>query len=75
MCLAELAAQHAHTAAVVANRCDPPQMGAVAAALKKLDSQPKSYVLPEVPLLVAPSVAELQAAVDGHPALAAITRC
>ena len=26
LCLAELAAQHAHTAAVVANRCDPAQM-------------------------------------------------
>jgi phosphate acetyltransferase len=63
VCLAEIAAQHAHTAAVVANRCDPAQMTAVADALKRFD--PECYVLPEKPLLVAPSVAELQAAVDG----------
>src|SRR6476620_11413450 len=30
ICLAELAAQHAHTAEVVANRCDPAQLTAVA---------------------------------------------
>ncbi len=63
LCLAELAAQHAHTAAVVANRCDPAQMVAVADALKRF--QPQTYVLPEEPLLVAPSVAELQTAVEG----------
>ncbi|ULN48527.1 phosphate acetyltransferase [Mycolicibacterium goodii] len=63
VCLAELAGQHAHTAAVVANRCDPAQLAAVAKALKPLG--PPAYVLPEEPLLVAPSVAELQRAVDG----------
>ena len=63
VCLAEIAAQHAHTAAVVANRCDPSQMSAVADALKRFE--PETYVLPEEPLLVAPSVAELQAAVEG----------
>ena len=63
LCLAEIAAQHAHTAAVVANRCDPSQMNAVADALKRFE--PETYVLPEEPLLVAPSVAELQAAVEG----------
>ena len=63
LCLAELAAQHAHTAAVVANRCDPAQMEAVAEACKNLG--PQVYVLPEEPLLVAPTVAELCAAVDG----------
>jgi phosphate acetyltransferase len=63
LCLAELAAQHAHTAAVVANRCDPARMTAVVEALRALG--PPSYVLPEEPLLVAPSVAELQTAVDG----------
>ena len=35
-------------------------MAAVAGALKQFE--PKSYVLPEEPLLVAPSVAELQVA-------------
>ncbi|MHA3023948.1 phosphate acetyltransferase [Mycobacterium sp. BMJ-28] len=63
LCLAELTAQHAHTAAVVANRCDPTQLTEVAAALAPL--APKSYVLPEEPLLVAPSVAELRDAVHG----------
>ena len=63
VCLAEVAAQHAHTAAVVANRCEPSQMDAVAKALEPL--APKTYVLPEEPLLVAPSVAELQRAVEG----------
>ncbi|ODR24908.1 phosphate acetyltransferase [Mycolicibacterium porcinum] len=64
VCLAELNHQHAHAAAVVANRCDPAQLTAVAAALKPLG--PPAYVLPEEPLLVAPSVAELQVAVDGN---------
>ncbi|WP_038563086.1 phosphate acetyltransferase [Mycolicibacterium fortuitum] len=63
VCLAELNHQHAHAAAVVANRCDPAQLDAVAQALKPLG--PPAYVLPEEPLLVAPSVAELQVAVDG----------
>lgn len=63
VCLAELNHQHAHAAAVVANRCDPAQLAAVAEALKPLG--PPAYVLPEEPLLVAPSVAELQVAVDG----------
>ena len=39
LCLAEVAAQHAHTAAVVANRCDPAQMTAVADALKRFEPQ------------------------------------
>jgi phosphate acetyltransferase len=63
VCLDEVAAQHAHTAAVVANRCDPSQMTAVADALKRFE--PQTYVLPEEPLLIAPSVAELQHAVEG----------
>ena len=63
VCLDEIAAQHAHTAAVVANRCDPSQLGAVADALKRFE--PQTYVLPEEPLLVAPSVAELGKAVEG----------
>ena len=63
VCLAEIAAQHAYTAAVVTNRCEPSQMDAVAQALEPFD--PKTYVLPEEPLLVAPSVAELQRAVEG----------
>jgi phosphate acetyltransferase len=63
LCLIEISGQHAHTAAVVANRCDPSQMTAVAEALKGFP--PKSYVIPEEPLLVAPTVGDLQRAVDG----------
>ncbi|MDZ4266131.1 MAG: AAA family ATPase, partial [Mycobacterium sp.] len=57
VCIDEIAAQHARTAAVVVNRCDPAAMADVAAALQALG--PRTYVLPEEPLLVAPSVAEL----------------
>ncbi len=74
LCLDELASQHAHTAAVVANRCDPPEMTAMAAALLSAlrasgsspqRDEPKVYVLPEEPLLVAPTVADLQRSVNG----------
>ncbi len=63
LCLDELAAQHAHTAAVVANRCEPSQLSAVAEALRAF--APQTYVLPDEPLLAAPTVAELQKAVNG----------
>ncbi len=63
VCLDELAAQHAHTAAVVANRCEPSQLAAVADALGRFT--PQTYVLPEEPLLFAPTVADLQKAVNG----------
>lgn len=66
LCLAEISGQHAHTAAVVANRCAPAELDEVAAALRA--SAPEGvtcYVLPEEPLLVAPSVAELRDAVGG----------
>jgi len=69
VCLAELDAQRAHTAAVVANRCEP---DGVAAIRKKLDealsaTSLRSYVLPDEPLLSAPTVAELEGAVSGTP--------
>jgi phosphate acetyltransferase len=63
VCLAELTAQHAHTAAVVANRCEPAQLTAITDALRPL--APKTYAVPDEPLLVAPTVADLQAAVGG----------
>lgn len=63
VCLAEVNAQHAHIAAIVANRCDPAQLEEVAAALHEFE--PRSYVLPEEPLLVAPTVAELRDAIGG----------
>ncbi|KUI07064.1 phosphate acetyltransferase [Mycolicibacterium acapulense] len=64
ICLDEIAAQHAYTAAVVANRCDPAQLTAVLDALEDLD--PKCYAVPEEPLMVAASVAELLQAVEGE---------
>ncbi len=65
VCLAELSAQRAHTAAVVANRCEPAELAAVAEELRTFAQ--RSYVLPEEPLLSAPTVAELEAAVGGTP--------
>ena len=63
LCIVELAAQHAHVAAVVANRCDPGKIEAVAKACQDLGAP--VYVIPEEPLLVAPTVGELLTAVDG----------
>lgn len=63
VCLAELSAERAHAAAVIANRCDPAQLDAVAEALRAFE--PRAYVLPEEPLLAAPTVAELTTAVNG----------
>ncbi|OBH05004.1 phosphate acetyltransferase [Mycobacterium sp. E1747] len=65
VCLAELAMQRAHAAAVVANRCEPAQLDEVAEALEAFTQ--RSYVLPEEPLLSAPTVAELEKAVGGTP--------
>ena len=65
VCLAELSAQRAHTAAVVANRCEPSELDAVAEELRTF--APPTYVLPEEPLLAAPTVAELEKAVNGTP--------
>jgi len=62
--LAELAAQRAHTAAVVANRCEPAEVEAVTQALRKF--APRSYVLPDEPLLLAPTADELKNAVGGR---------
>ncbi|QNI05444.1 phosphate acetyltransferase [Mycobacterium kubicae] len=63
VCLAELSAERAHAAAVIANGCDPAQLDAVAEALRAFE--PRAYVLPEEPLLAAPTVAELTTAVNG----------
>ncbi len=63
LCMVELAAQHAHTAAVVANRCNPAEIEAVTKACQDLGAP--VYVIPEEPLLVAPTAGELLTAVDG----------
>lgn len=63
VCLGELKAQRAHTAAIVTNRCNPGQLDEVRQALARFDKP--AWVLPEVPLLVSPSVEELMKAVKG----------
>lgn len=64
LCTAELAAQHAHLVAIVVNRCDPDRLEEYAAAPEAAGVP--VWSLPEIPLLIAPTVAELLAAVDGE---------
>ncbi len=62
--LIELAAAHAHPVALIANRVNPNELQAVREAIGR-DSPLPVAVIPEVPLLTAPTVAALQAACDG----------
>jgi phosphate acetyltransferase len=62
-CLTELGAEHARCAAIVANRCDPEHLGKICAALETTGVP--GFTLPEVPLLAAPTMAELCEALDG----------
>ncbi|WP_020579082.1 phosphate acetyltransferase [Actinopolymorpha alba] len=62
--MGELAAGHAEVVAVVANRADPGQLDAVRAALAE-DTVP-TWVMPNVPLLSAPTVADLMSAIGGR---------
>lgn len=59
----ELRQNHAHLAAIVANRCDPDALDEITKALEPLDVP--AWSLPEIPLLIAPTMAELLDAVDG----------
>ncbi len=61
---AELALVHARPVGVVVNRCDPDQLGAVVAAVAG-DGLP-AWALPETPLLSAPRVLDLMAALGGE---------
>ena len=62
-CLTELGAAHARCAAIIANRCDPEHLDEIRAALDTTGVP--SFSLPEVPLLAAPTMAELCEALDG----------
>ncbi|ADG80340.1 Phosphate acetyltransferase OS=Tsukamurella paurometabola (strain ATCC 8368 / DSM / CCUG 35730/ CIP 100753 / JCM 10117 / KCTC 9821 / NBRC 16120 / NCIMB 702349 / NCTC 13040) OX=521096 GN=Tpau_3762 PE=3 SV=1 [Tsukamurella paurometabola] len=62
--MAEIRANHAHTSSVIANRCDPGQLDAVRQALATATGLPV-WVLPEEPVLTAPTVGELMEAMDG----------
>lgn len=62
-CLTEVGAAHARCAAIIANRCDPEHLDEIRAALDTTGVP--SFSLPEVPLLAAPTMAELCDALDG----------
>jgi phosphate acetyltransferase len=62
-CLTELGAAHARCAAIIANRCDPEHLDEIRTALDTTGVP--SFSLPEVPLLAAPTMAELCEALDG----------
>ena len=64
MAVAELNANHGSLFAVIANRVDEEDLARDVAALAT-DDVP-AYAIPEEPLLSAPSVGDLLAAVDGH---------
>ncbi|UNX54287.1 phosphate acetyltransferase [Georgenia sp. TF02-10] len=61
---AEIAQGHATTAGVLANRCDPGALAQVRQALEPLAVP--VWALPDVPLLSAPVVADIMAALDGE---------
>ena len=63
--LTELVAAHALPVAVIANRVDPQDVGAVREALARGSMFPVAAI-PEVPLLVAPTVQALMEACDGR---------
>jgi len=56
---ADIEANHAHVAAIFANRCDPALLDEIAAALP---ADVRMGAMPEDPLLVAPLISELVAA-------------
>ncbi|MCE5292312.1 MAG: phosphate acetyltransferase [Nocardiaceae bacterium] len=64
MCQSELVLAHAHLVAVIANRCQPDELEKTEKALAALDVP--AWCLPEVDLLKAPTMAELQTAIDGE---------
>ena len=64
LCASELSSNHAHLLAVVANRCDPATLDDVNAALAGLGVP--TWSLPEIPLLISPTMAELMEATGGE---------
>ncbi|WP_330250877.1 phosphate acetyltransferase [Nocardia sp. NBC_00565] len=64
LCAHELSLEHAHLMAIIANRCDPEQLAQVRSALKGFDVP--SWTLPEVRLLISPTMAELCTAIGGE---------
>ncbi|MFG1790274.1 phosphate acetyltransferase [Nocardia sp. NPDC049149] len=64
LCASELALEHAQLVATIANRCDPAALDEIRSALSGFDVP--CWTLPEVPLLIAPTMAELCGAIDGE---------
>ncbi|MEU7142259.1 phosphate acetyltransferase [Nocardia sp. NPDC046473] len=64
LCQSELVLEHAQLVAIIANRCDPDHLDDVAATLRT--SAVPTWTLPEVPLLISPTMAELCSAIDGE---------
>ena len=64
--LESLRMAHAHVVAVVANRVDPHAVEEVAGLLTESVVGPATYVLPEEPMLAAPTVRQLQTACDAR---------
>jgi phosphate acetyltransferase len=61
--VAEFKAGHANVVAIVANRTNPDDLTAVTSAI---DGSLPVFTIPEIPLLTAPTVAELMKAVHGE---------
>ncbi|MGY4100191.1 phosphate acetyltransferase [Nocardia sp. R16R-3T] len=64
LCAHELSLEHAHLVSIIANRCDPRRLDDVGAALTCFDVP--TWTLPEVPLLISPTMAELCSAIGGE---------
>ncbi|MEV0711488.1 phosphate acetyltransferase [Nocardia aurea] len=64
LCVSELDQEHAQLVAIIANRCEPGELTEICSALGSFEVP--SWTLPEVPLLIAPTMAELCTAVDGE---------
>lgn len=62
-CLTEVAAAHARTAVIIANRCDPQRLDEVTKALATTGLP--AFSVPEVPMLAAPTMAEPCEALGG----------
>ena len=62
-CLTEIGAAHGRCVAIIANRCEPEHVDEIRAALTAAGVP--AFSLPEVPLLAAPTMAELCQALDG----------
>ncbi len=64
LCAHELSLEHARLVSIIANRCDPRRLDEVGAALTGFGVP--TWTLPEVPLLISPTMAELCTAIDGE---------